>query len=97
MSFMKSTIIGWRDGAGEYRNTSRRGHWTPAACKAAVLRACPLASDIRASHHSNDMSGRGWGGVDRRFTGDGAAIPLLGSDLEGDGDDMNELYDTLGQ
>ena len=64
MSFYKSSIIGGRDAAGRYDNTSRTGHVSAKTASAIAARRGWL-SHIEMVHFVTDMSGHGRGGETR--------------------------------
>lgn len=53
--------------ASHGRLLHRRGHWSPAACLR-LGRKNGIVTDIQVEHTTSDLNGKGYGGIDRRFS-----------------------------
>ncbi len=98
MSYHKMTCISGRDSAGAYKNAVFSGHWNPNSA-ARVATRMKIVGPIGVTHSTGDLSGKGRGGCDRKFTVENdVAVPVPLSAYErgyDDADDVNDAWDDL--
>jgi hypothetical protein len=73
MSYFKFTCFIGRDDSGEIVTGTRSGHWR-AETVARAARKAGIVGQIEFAHNVGDLSGRGRGGHDGRYTIDAKGV-----------------------